>query len=440
MKYLLACCICCALFSGVQAWAIWCGTSECTSCGSHGWSKREECKYSSESACRSDIARIKQEMNISGAVFSCYEQGQSNSNSSTGNPVGDAVTGAITGNQQQFATGVGGMIGNAIVNSFRGNSKEASAPKAVPPTLTAEQKRQAMERAIRDEEARQRLLGSLKGMDAAPQLSLMGVGDAPNLQPISEDSTPKLLRDGTSESGAKGHRIVNCEEMKKTRDRLDKGLPQQRETIARTEQQLASAKEEGAKAWGELTKTAQEAVVKEAKEFAFETLRTTGKVRKRLEKLKLTRKIDDKTVRNLSVSLEALDKGAEGVKKLKQSGAAGAQYGVDHFDAELGHSTTSLWNEIKSANKLFVESGVAEELGENLSKGLGPLGPTGFRLLKAGIEGTAQAGQVSLSSWEREQAQAALQTMREQLHNVESRISELDQDIAENCSANSARH
>lgn len=344
------------------------------------------------------------------------------SGSSSSTPAGGSI-GTIIG------TEIGKEIGKALFGD-----PESDARRKAQAQIRAEEQRRAAEEAERRlEEQKNRLLGGMIGIESPASLGLMGVESGPELSLMTGELTPKLLRDGTPESGAKGHRIVDCNQTRNVREKLNKGLPQQREAIDRTEKQFLSAKAEGAKAWGELSNTAKEAVITEAKDFAFDTLRTTGKVRKRLEELQLAGKIDAKTLRNLSFSLEAVDKGAQSMKKLKLSSNAGAQYGVDHFDADLGQSTTSLWGEIKSANKLFVESGVAEELGENLSKGLGPLGPIGFRAAKTAIDASALGGQVGISWWEREQAKAALQTMREQLQNIESRVYELDQDIAENC-------
>lgn len=346
----------------------------------------------------------------------------SGSGSSSSAPAGGSI-GTIIG------TEIGKEIGKALFGD-----PEADARRKEQAQIRAEQQRRAAEEAERKlEQQKARLLGGMIGVDNSTSLGLMDVESGSELSLMTGELTPKLLRDGTPESGAKGYRIVDCNQTRKTREKLNKGLPQQREAIDRTEKQISSAKTEGAKAWGELSITAKEAAITEAKDFAFDTLRTTGKVRKRLKELELAGKIDAKTVRNLSFSLEAVDKGAQSVKKLKLSGSAGAQYGVDHFDAELGQSTSSLWGEIKSANRLFVESGVAEELGENLSKGLGPLGPVGFRAAKTAIDATALGGQVGISWWEREQANAALKTMQEQLKNIESRVYELDQDIAENC-------
>ena len=84
------------------------------------------------------------------------------------------------------------LLGKAIGESLRGNPQEDAARQAEA-ARAAEQKRQAeAARAAEQEETRQRLMGSLKGVESSSQLGLMGVDAAPDLQLMTGDQAASV--------------------------------------------------------------------------------------------------------------------------------------------------------------------------------------------------------------------------------------------------------
>lgn len=85
------------------------------------------------------------------------------------------------------------ILGNAIGQALRGNPQEDAARQAAAAARAAEQKRQVEEAAAehkrQEEETKQRLLGSMKGIDSTSQLGLMGVDTAPDLQLMTDDQS-----------------------------------------------------------------------------------------------------------------------------------------------------------------------------------------------------------------------------------------------------------
>lgn len=95
-------------------------------------------------------------------------------------------SGGLPSANSELATTLGKALGKAIADSIRGNPEEEAARRA---ELAAQQKRAAEEKARQDEETKQRLIGTLQGVDSSSQLGLMGVDAAPDLQLITGDQS-----------------------------------------------------------------------------------------------------------------------------------------------------------------------------------------------------------------------------------------------------------
>jgi len=128
-------------------------------------------------------------------VPSCYKGNECYSACGVGNSSGNSSSGSSAGD---LGTALGTILGNAIVNSIRGNPEGDAARKAQQEAQAAEQKRKAEEyaaeqsrvaeeQARQNEETKQRLMGSLKGIDSSSQLGLMGVDTASGLQLMASD-------------------------------------------------------------------------------------------------------------------------------------------------------------------------------------------------------------------------------------------------------------
>lgn len=228
LTYAFTGCICLVILSSGTAWAVWCATSECSSCGSNNWSKREECRFDSQPACNNEIARVQREMNIYAAKFSCYEKGSGNPSTTSGDPMAGAIMGALTGNRQQFSIGLGGLLGQALGNALRGNPEEDARRRAAEQVAerhraeqeaqrraeqearAAEQKRIAEEQERLAEATKQRLQGELIGVDASPQLALMRIDSSSNsnLQLMVEPNLKDALNDNPGLHGSQPSTIA----------------------------------------------------------------------------------------------------------------------------------------------------------------------------------------------------------------------------------------
>jgi len=186
--------VCLVIFSSENALAVWCGTSECSTCGSHSWSKREECKFDSQAACNNEIDRIRRDMSVSGARFTCYEKGSGSSpsgGSSSGSGdlnslAGEAIAkGLVYGNANMVALGgfaailSGAMQANTTTPQDDGRAAAEAAAAAEQRRRLAEQERLA--ELQRQEEAKQRILGALKGAESSAELGLKMDSDQPLL-------------------------------------------------------------------------------------------------------------------------------------------------------------------------------------------------------------------------------------------------------------------
>ena len=181
------------------AWAVWCGTSECSSCGSHGWSKREECRFDSQSACNSEIDRIRREMQVAAAVYTCYEKGTDSSTYGNADLISKSTEGVVRGITSGDAalTGMGllGIGTAALVQGMQSDpaadtQRAQEAAQAAAQQRQAEDQRRAEEQARKqDEERKDRLLGSMMSVDDSSQLGLMGVDSGPGLGLMTGDQT-----------------------------------------------------------------------------------------------------------------------------------------------------------------------------------------------------------------------------------------------------------
>ena len=88
------------------------------------------------------------------------------------------------------------------------------------------------------------------------------------------------------------------------------------------------------------------------------------------------------------------------------------------------------------AEKLLMESGIAERVGEEFSEKLfGPVGALGFRGAKLSIDLSVALGSGIISKADQEFAQRNLDVMRRQYERAKQRIFELDRDMGELCKA-----
>lgn len=223
---------------------------------------------------------------------------------------------------------------------------------------------------------------------------------------------------------APGQPYVDCTHATERYDRLNRGLGVQRDAIRRTEALLAALREERTAGTKEARDQLMERtldtleshaadqleLMKELREKAL-ALPTPADATKAAARLKWMEQVS--TLQNSVTALQALANAFE----------AGQAYGT-----EVQRGSHTVAEHLRAANKLFVDSGLAESIGGELAKAGGPVGVAAFE------------GSLSLldhlvaeqSDWDRllEEQRAAdnLNRMTGALNNVEEKMANLVQD------------
>ncbi len=240
---------------------------------------------------------------------------------------------------------------------------------------------------------------------------------------VDQDVLQKGEQDRQKQSGT---RIMDCERGRIARDRLAAGLPVQLEAIKRSEALLEAARKDVGAAKAESKRVLLQGAIQEAKGYAQDVLTSVKSLRSQIEMLNGL----DKAKRDMLIrSVNAIAFGGE---DLYQAGSAGYQAGED-----MQKKVDGLSRQIATlADKLLMESGIAEKVGEELSeKLLGPVGALGFRGAKLSIDLSVAFGSGIISRADQEVAQKNLDVMRSQYERAKQRISELDKDMGELCKA-----
>jgi len=378
-----------------------------------------------------------------------------------GGSIGGAAAGAAAG-------AISNAISNSIRNAFEQNrAREAEAARQQ--QMLQEQNEQMMramdqmsrERSLQEDQMfqdaaqrarrledqnRQEALSSLKSVTPGegdltlkPATSFFGIpanpqGSAPtdpsvvdlrNLdpnKPVTVD--PNALKDSRDSQKPAGGRVMDCGQGRATRNRLAAGLPVQQTAIQRTEAQLESAGKGIEEARTEGKGVLLKGALDEAKAYAQEVLTSAKALRGQIEALNDL----DKAKRDALIrATNALVFGGE---DLYHSGQAGAKAGE-----EMQKKADRLSRQVADlADKLLMDSGIAEKAGEELAGKLwGPLGELGFRGAKLSIDLSVAVGKGMISKTEYEAAQRHLETMKTQYKRAEERMTELDRDLGELC-------
>jgi hypothetical protein len=245
-------------------------------------------------------------------------------------------------------------------------------------------------------------------------------------KPITVD--PNALQKG--EQGKEkqgGTRMMDCQQGRISRDRLAAGLPRQQEAIRRSEVLVEGAAKDSGAAKAEIKRVIFQGATQEAKAYAQHVLTSVKALRSQIEMLNGV----DKAKRDALIrTVNAIAWGGE---DLYQAGGKGYEAGV-----ELQKKVDNLSRQIINfGDKLLMESGILEKAGEELSGKLwGPIGELGFRGAKLSIELSVAVGNDIISQADQQTAQRNLDIMRSEFNRAKQRISELDKDMDELCTAN----
>jgi hypothetical protein len=275
----------------------------------------------------------------------------------------------------------------------------------------------------------------LKGVDdgrQGPGLKGMGRSD-PNVVDLRhlDPKKPVTVDQNKLKGPAKkavAWSAAECENADATHRRIAEGLPVQLDAIRRTEAQVKAARQDMADVSDEAKAMARDRLKDEIKGYTQDLLVSASGLRTQVEALKAAG-ADRKTRDNLLRALHSVNSSAEDLQKLQTAAQAGYSAGTD-FQKKMD----SLTAYVVRANKLFVDSGIAEQIGETLSERAGgPLGAFAFKgaLLSIDIGVLAARGKLSKDDYNR--ARKNLDVMKNQYRRSDNRIRELDRDMAKYC-------
>lgn len=331
-----------------------------------------------------------------------------------------------------------GILSAGIAEMFKGPSPEQIRQRQIQEEQARrERERLAREAAAAAERKHRTLLTELKADDGPPQLALKVDNDPGVVQlegfkfagiPGNDELRLKL---GDPEHLAKGGRVVDCAQTRQVYERMNAGLPMQREQLAKYEEQIRNATRERPA----ISEEARQLAIKTAYDEARNIAKSASVVRARLGAMKMDGVAPEKRaewMRSLK-DWDELHEQIEQIDKLSTSYQAGKQYGED-----LPTLGKSLQERALRLNKLVVDSGLAETAGEELAKyGFGPAGAIAFRAAKFGIDSAYVTGKHVLNEQEIAQARATYDHLRSQYGQAEEKVNNARDDLAQLCTAKS---
>ncbi len=347
------------------------------------------------------------------------------------NPQTNAQAGLAFG--ASIATGI---LSAGIAEMMKGPSPEQIRQRQIQEELARQESarlaREAAEAAARKHQA---LLSSLGIAGGSANLSLKLEND-PNVVAIPDGAKfagipgndELKLKLGDPQHLARGHRVVDCVQTRQVYERMNAGLPMQREQLAKYEEQIRNATRERPA----ISEEARTLAIKTAYDEARNIAKSVSVVRARIGAMKMDGVAPEKRTEWMR-SLKDWDDLYEQIDKLPTAYLAGAQFGED-----LPTLGQSLQERALRLNKLVVDSGLAETAGEELAKyGFGPAGAVTFRVAKFGIDSAYVTGKHILNENEIAQARATYDHLRSQHSDAQEKVNNAREDLAQLCTAKS---
>jgi hypothetical protein len=168
---------------------------------------------------------------------------------------------------------------------------------------------------------------------------------------------------------APGEPIFNCENAAARYERMGRGLPAQQRLIERLQAQLAALDEAQATTDEEARDALVARSVDTVHSHASDELAALAEAKAKVLALPSHSTAQLRWIDKVS----ALEKEISALQKLTGTFRAGREYGL-----EIQSRSHTVAEHIKAANKLFVDSNLAEEIGGELAAAGGPLGVVAF--------------------------------------------------------------
>lgn len=205
-------------------------------------------------------------------------------------------------------------------------------------------------------------------------------------------------------------------------------LAERRKAINQSKNMLPGLRAGSRGAWARASEIMSDAPANLVGSFASDFLQTTASIKSRI-----------RAMRNSGTSTEKIESWLRSMKGLEDAGSflakapasfdAGYKFGLDH-QAEM----SSLQKEIIRTNELFVQSGLAEELGGEFAGTIGgPLGKLAFNAGVTSVNLIAATEEAFIEAGAAQRVQSAIDTMEWAYSRDEDELLRLDALLAENC-------
>ena len=211
-------------------------------------------------------------------------------------------------------------------------------------------------------------------------------------------------------------------------EELQGRLRERNKAIEKTKTMLPGLQEGSREAWTRADRIMSGAPANLANSFAGDYLKTTRSIKRRIRAMRTSGMSNEKIDFWLK-SMNGLEDAGSFLKKAPASFEAGTKFGLDH-QAEMAN----LQKEIIRTNELFVNSGLAEELGgEFASKIGGPLGKLAFDAGVISIDLIATTEEAFIEAEAARRVQNAIDSMEWAYARDEGEMLRLDALLASDC-------
>ena len=200
--------------------------------------------------------------------------------------------------------------------------------------------------------------------------------------------------------------------------RLMKGLPVQEEAIRRTESLLIESNAETQAALAEEQHVIAEDTLNAIKDAATDAVTESSGLRARLTAMKNAGMSPAEIHRWLEL-MDQIQSSGEALEALSSAAEAGYKFGG--VIKQL-HGMLDL---LAKANQLFVDSGLAEEIGGEIASGFGPAGTYSFEFANLLIDATYADGLARISSETAAEAREHLEVMKAEYREIQDKIAGL---------------
>jgi hypothetical protein len=227
---------------------------------------------------------------------------------------------------------------------------------------------------------------------------------------------------------------VDCKDTRRRAEQLARGLGVQRDALRRTQAQIEAAKASKRASDEKAKELLRKKAYEKAQAFGSGLLTNSRALRVRIQAMKSAGVTPEKRRQWLETldRLEEIPERWGNAEKVATAGQAGFAFGQ-----EMQGGLTKVRERIAAANRLFVDSGLAEEIGGELAQyGFGPAGALGFEAATTAIDLTVALGEGAISEEEVRRAQDNYDSMRYQLSRNEDILRGLAEDL-KSCKENS---